>query len=200
MSVQEPMTITAYGETMTVREWSEHTGIPTNTIRYRLSESGMPPEVALAEDDQVRRDWRWPHVAEEKKRALKIFRRTKNIHEVARRLERSPATVHDYLRERGVSVREMYRKRKRQAWRMCYREGKSFAEIGRHFDVHPSTAAHYVREAEKDPSLRCVDEPSYCDCGRESTICVKVKVRQGAKEVMELCPSCYELFLEIENK
>lgn len=191
--------ITAFGKTQTVRAWHEEADIPISTINYRLK-TGMPPEVALAADGTIRNEWRHPRRSEDKRRARRIFSRTRSIKTTARRMGKSPSTIHRYLCEEGISVAKILQRRKKRAWKMCYIDSMSFVDIGKKLSVHPSTAAGYVREVEGNPSLQCVDIPGLCDCGTDAAICVKITVRQGAKEILELCSDCYEMLLEIEGK
>lgn len=193
----EARKISAFGKTQTVKEWHKDTGIPKNTINYRLS-TGMPPEIALAADDRIRREWRYPHVAKERKRALRIFRKTKSIKETAKRMKKSPTVVHGYLQRHGIFFKDIYRKKKRRAWRMS-KGGMSSYEIGRQMGMHPSTIRGYIREAAKNPVLQMVDENGYCECGNSAVHAQEIVIKEKATETLELCDDCNEMFLEIEG-
>ena len=58
---QVTMRITAFGETLTVHEWSERTGIPAKKIEERIRHR-MPPEKALSALDLRRTGLHAPRI------------------------------------------------------------------------------------------------------------------------------------------
>lgn len=50
------MQVEAFGETHTIAEWAEITGIGTRSLYARLHEAGMPPEIALTLPHRARVD------------------------------------------------------------------------------------------------------------------------------------------------
>jgi AraC-like DNA-binding protein len=195
----KPRMFTAFGETLSVRDWSRRTGIPLSTLKSRLYDQGLPPDVAMAKDDEARKAYRNRHIERRRHLAKNLYKRSgKSIQEIAKITGRAPNTICVDLRIVGVSLSDERKRNIPKAWRM-FNKGMTLTDIGKNMGKHRTTISQYIRLAMREPTLRNADfRPEYCDCGESATICVQVKIRQGAKEVLNLCPSCYDLFIETE--
>ena len=199
-NANKPRMFTAFGETLSVRDWSRRTGIPLSTLKSRLYDQGLPPDVAMASDDEIRKAYRNRHIEQRRQAAKRLYKRKgKSIQEIAKITGRAPNTICVDLRRAGVFLADERKRNISKAWRM-FNKGMTLTDIGKRMGKHYSTISQYIKMAMREPCLRNADfRPEYCDCGESATICVQVRIRQGAKEVLELCPSCYDLFIETEG-
>jgi transposase len=194
---EQPMTITAFGQTMTLYQWAQEMGIAESTLQSRIRRNGWTPEKALSTSSEHSLAQKRAEAQERMRMARRMYRQGMSRAEIAERLQCSRRTVSEYLLDNGLSARWERRERQRRVWAM-YQGGMSGLKIAKHLELSESTVYRDLKAVQDDPSTLMVDKAGHCDCGESATICVQVKIRQSAKEVLNLCPSCYDLFIETE--
>lgn len=199
---QNPLrVITAFGKTMTVPEWSRETGIKRETILSRIDRDGWTPERAMSiknghNADRMRRRKR---VQRKTKKAVELLNAGMNTVEIAGEMNMSSSRIQQILREAGYGYQERFVAAVREVWRL--RDIGTLYDIADQMNISQATVSRYMSIALRNPSIITPrPEPiGTCDCGDVALHEVDITVNTKTRGTLELCASCYELFLEIES-
>jgi len=194
--VKSARTITAFGKTKSLSEWAAETGIEYHTLYHRVVRGNWEPERAVTIRNG--RTIRIRSMVHRQRKVRRMLEQKMSRWEIAERLDCSLCTVKRDVWALDLGIDKMIEERQRQVHRML--ETMSVDEIADELDVSPRTVRRDIRAILKDSSIARPQPVGTCDCGQPATHVEEVRLRTRTFEKMPLCESCYELFLEVENR